>query len=239
MHRHDDWGAIYFFVFLFKVLKAVVKFLASIFDKFKADPVNFFMELGLFFTGLFFGFTLLILLSFTGFNIAAIGPFFFTAFIFLYIYFHKKIMKNPLFRPKNDYMRLCRTKRDDESIMLCVAVQIEGRLEKLYGAEGRGLNEKLDFLIDKGLDVPSDLIKKIRKVATIRNKLAHNLSGANMPDRKIVFDLGNEIVTGVYKLDNKSAVIDDEDLKYKSKLKFLFAAIGLFGVLGSVFLIFR
>lgn len=239
MHRHDDWGAIYFLVFLFKALKSLVRFLASIFDKLKADPVHFFMELGLFFSGLFFGFIFLILLGFSGINIAAIGPFFFTAFIFLYIYFHKKIMKNPVFRLKSDYMRLCRSKRDDESIMLCIAREIEGRLEKLYDAEGRGLNEKLDFLIDKGIDVPGDLIKKIRKVATIRNKLAHHLSGADMPDRKTVFDLGNEIITGIYRLDNNAEVVDDEDLEYKSSLRYLFAVIGFIGVIGSGYLIFR
>lgn len=239
MSRSNDWGAIYFIIFLFKALKALVEYLSSVFDKLKGDPVHFFMEIGIFFSGLFFGFVLLILMGFLGINITAVVPFFVLAFIFLYIYFHKKIMKNPLFRPKNDYMRLCRSKRDDESIMLCIGREIEGRLEKLYGAEGRGLNEKLDFLIDKGLDVPSDLIKKIRKVATIRNKLAHDLSGADMPDRKMVFDLGNEIVIGVYRLDNKDKVIDGEDLKYKSTFRLVFAAIGLFGVLGSVFMIFH
>jgi hypothetical protein len=55
-----------------------------------------------------------------------------------------------------------------------IAVQGAKRLEALlqarFGAEGRGLHEKLTSVENK---IPSDLRKSIRWVATIRNKLVH------------------------------------------------------------------
>jgi hypothetical protein len=57
-----------------------------------------------------------------------------------------------------------------------VAVQGAKRLEALlqarFGAQGRGLHEKLTSVEDK---IPSDLRKSIRWVATIRNKLVHEV----------------------------------------------------------------
>jgi hypothetical protein len=55
-----------------------------------------------------------------------------------------------------------------------IAVQGAKRLETLlqarFGAEGRGLHEKLTSVENK---IPSDLRKSIRWVATIRNKVVH------------------------------------------------------------------
>lgn len=50
------------------------------------------------------------------------------------------------------------------------AKDFESLLEDIYGAEGRGLHEKINC-IEKEIDF--DILKKLRYVATIRNKLVH------------------------------------------------------------------
>lgn len=47
---------------------------------------------------------------------------------------------------------------------------IEKALELKFGAEGRGLHEKVSSV--KG-DIPDHIVKKIRFIASVRNKLAH------------------------------------------------------------------
>jgi len=48
--------------------------------------------------------------------------------------------------------------------------EIEGLLETQMGAEGRGLHEKASSVEHQ---LPSDLLKKLRYIATIRNKVVH------------------------------------------------------------------
>ncbi len=48
----------------------------------------------------------------------------------------------------------------------------EALLEEIYNAEGVGLHEKVNDIQDH---VNSDILKKLKYVATIRNKLAHEI----------------------------------------------------------------
>jgi hypothetical protein len=48
--------------------------------------------------------------------------------------------------------------------------EIEGLLETRFGAEGRGLHEKVSSVEHQ---LPSELIRKLRYIATIRNKVVH------------------------------------------------------------------
>ena len=46
----------------------------------------------------------------------------------------------------------------------------ESLLEQQHGAQGRGLHEKLDRVQQR---LPAELIKRLRFIATVRNKLIH------------------------------------------------------------------
>jgi len=48
--------------------------------------------------------------------------------------------------------------------------EIEGLLETRFGAEGRGLHEKASSVEHQ---LPSEILKKLRYIATIRNKVVH------------------------------------------------------------------
>ncbi|MEZ6140235.1 MAG: hypothetical protein R3B84_06650 [Zavarzinella sp.] len=56
----------------------------------------------------------------------------------------------------------------------------EQMLEQGLGAQGRGLHEKVSAVQTK---LPEALVKKLRFVATIRNKLVHESSMDKLDDR--------------------------------------------------------
>lgn len=58
--------------------------------------------------------------------------------------------------------------------------KIESTLERVLGANGRGLHEKVSSVENK---IPTALVKRIRYIATIRNKLIHDDSFRKMNDR--------------------------------------------------------
>lgn len=58
--------------------------------------------------------------------------------------------------------------------------KIETRLESVLGATGRGLHEKVTSIEHK---IPTALVKRIRYIATIRNKLIHEESFSKINDR--------------------------------------------------------
>lgn len=89
---------------------------------------------------------------------------------------------------------------------------LEGVLESDFGANGRGLHEKISSVQDQ---LPQDLVKKLRFIATVRNQLVHD----NNVDR----------------LDNREAFKKACDQAEK-KLKSLLAASGA-GKLGCSLII--
>lgn len=59
----------------------------------------------------------------------------------------------------------------DIEIVIRASKRIEGILERDFGAEGRGLHEKLGSVED---GLPERLAARIRRIASIRNKVVHD-----------------------------------------------------------------
>jgi hypothetical protein len=57
---------------------------------------------------------------------------------------------------------------------------LESLLEQGLGAAGKGLHEKVSSVQDK---LPAPLVKKLRYIATIRNKIVHESSYDKIDDR--------------------------------------------------------
>ncbi|MFW2373665.1 MAG: DUF4145 domain-containing protein [Gammaproteobacteria bacterium] len=58
--------------------------------------------------------------------------------------------------------------------------KIESTLERVLGAQGKGLHEKVSSVEGK---IPTALVKRIRYIATIRNKLIHEDNVRKINDR--------------------------------------------------------
>jgi len=56
--------------------------------------------------------------------------------------------------------------------------RLEKRLERDFGATGKGLHQKVS---DVEADLPADLVRRLRLVATVRNKVVHE--SARMDDK--------------------------------------------------------
>lgn len=59
----------------------------------------------------------------------------------------------------------------DMKLVIIASKNLESVLEKEFGATGRGLHEKISSV----QDIPPDIQRKLRKIATIRNKLIHDV----------------------------------------------------------------
>ena len=59
--------------------------------------------------------------------------------------------------------------------------RLESLLEKKLGATGRGLHEKVSSVEAR---LPRELVRKIRLVATVRNKVVHEADYTAIDDRK-------------------------------------------------------
>lgn len=68
--------------------------------------------------------------------------------------------------------------------------QIEGVLERGFGAEGKGLHEKLSSVEDR---FDEGLVRQIRRIATIRNKVVHE-DGYLMEDPRSFEDDCDEVL---------------------------------------------
>ncbi|HEX3358761.1 MAG TPA: hypothetical protein VHS31_17425 [Tepidisphaeraceae bacterium] len=58
---------------------------------------------------------------------------------------------------------------------------LESLLERGLGASGRGLHEKVSSVESR---LPRELVRKLRLVATVRNKVVHEADYKNIDDRK-------------------------------------------------------
>mmetsp|Transcript_4824 Transcript_4824/g.10550 ORF Transcript_4824/g.10550 Transcript_4824/m.10550 type:complete len:116 (-) Transcript_4824:1729-2076(-) len=68
----------------------------------------------------------------------------------------------------------------DIKLVIVASKNLEQVLENEFGAVGRGLHEK----ITSATDLPPKLQRKLRKVATIRNKLIHTVGYDEVEDRE-------------------------------------------------------
>ncbi|KAL4457561.1 hypothetical protein ABPG75_012426 [Micractinium tetrahymenae] len=70
--------------------------------------------------------------------------------------------------------------RNDYELVIRASKDLEHVLEVCLGAQGKGLHEKCTSV--QGV-IPPDLQRKIRYLATIRNKLVHERDFHHIPDR--------------------------------------------------------
>jgi hypothetical protein len=59
--------------------------------------------------------------------------------------------------------------------------RLEALLTRRWGATGKGLHEKVDSVQSR---LPPELVRDIRKVATVRNKIVHDDSYKSIEDRR-------------------------------------------------------
>ncbi|MEA2736533.1 MAG: hypothetical protein QOE14_2984 [Humisphaera sp.] len=65
--------------------------------------------------------------------------------------------------------------------------RLEQRLERDFGASGKGLHQKVSSVES---ELPADLVRKLRLVATVRNKVVHE--SVRMDDRPRFVDAADE-----------------------------------------------
>ncbi|GAB4819559.1 hypothetical protein N2152v2_006605 [Parachlorella kessleri] len=70
--------------------------------------------------------------------------------------------------------------RNDYELVIRSSKELEHVLEACFGAQGKGLHEKVTSVQHL---LPQDLVRKIRYLATIRNKLVHEFGFNSIPDR--------------------------------------------------------
>jgi hypothetical protein len=69
----------------------------------------------------------------------------------------------------------------DIELVVSHAKKFEALLEKRFGARGRGLHEKVSSV---EAQLPAEAVKKLRYVATIRNKFVHEDNVNDLDDRE-------------------------------------------------------
>ena len=72
---------------------------------------------------------------------------------------------------------------NDYELVIKTSKELEYFLELEFKAQGKGLHEKINSLNNDCL--PLALVKKMRYLATIRNKLIHERGFDSIPDRKV------------------------------------------------------
>lgn len=69
----------------------------------------------------------------------------------------------------------------DIELVISNSKKLEALLEKHFGANGRGLHEKVGSVEGK---LPGSVVKRLRFIATIRNKIVHDEGYDRIDDRK-------------------------------------------------------
>ena len=82
-----------------------------------------------------------------------------------------KFLSGPTYS-SNDYELAIKTSKD-----------LEHLLEEEWGAEGKGLHEKITWVQHSSSPLPDDLMRRMRFLATIRNKLIHEVAYTRIEDR--------------------------------------------------------
>lgn len=68
----------------------------------------------------------------------------------------------------------------DYELVITSCKRLEAILEKGFGASGRGLHEKVTSV---QAELPEPLVRKLRFIATVRNKLVHDQDYQRLDDR--------------------------------------------------------
>jgi hypothetical protein len=68
----------------------------------------------------------------------------------------------------------------DLELVVQASKQLEAALEKQYGATGRGLHEKLSSVEQQ---LPPEIVRNLRFIATMRNKIVHETDSEGLEDR--------------------------------------------------------
>lgn len=84
----------------------------------------------------------------------------------------------------------------DTDKVLEISKRLEYLLETNYGAQGKGLHEKVTSV---QTHLSPQLIKDIRKIATIRNKVVHEYNYNFSKDRGVFFQVGNKTIAQLEK----------------------------------------
>lgn len=69
----------------------------------------------------------------------------------------------------------------DIDLVVKKSKQFEGILEQQFGAQGRGLHEKVSS-VERQL--PAATVRKLRKIATVRNKVVHQTDANRIDNRQ-------------------------------------------------------
>ena len=82
-----------------------------------------------------------------------------------------KFLAGPTYS-SNDYELAIKTSKD-----------LEHLLEQEWGAEGKGLHEKITWVQHSSSPLPDDLMRRMRFLATVRNKLIHEVEFTKIENR--------------------------------------------------------
>ena len=93
---------------------------------------------------------------------------------------------------KTDFSWVYKVKNDYE-LAIRLSKELEYLLENEFNAKGRGLHEKITTGASNG-KLDEKLIKRMRFLATIRNKLIHERGFNNIPDRDSFIQAFNDSV---------------------------------------------
>ena len=69
----------------------------------------------------------------------------------------------------------------DYELVIGRCKRLEQLLQERFGASGRGLHEKVSSVEAR---LPADLVKRLRYIATVRNKLVHEDAGNRIDDAR-------------------------------------------------------
>ena len=81
--------------------------------------------------------------------------------------------------------------------------RLESLLEKKLGATGKGLHEKVSSVENR---LPRELVRKLRLVATVRNKIVHESDYKSIDDRKAFVAASKEAERELNKIGGGSGV---------------------------------
>ncbi|GAB5030282.1 Hypothetical protein NocV09_00204140 [Nannochloropsis oceanica] len=72
---------------------------------------------------------------------------------------------------------------NDYELAIKASKNLEHLLEHEWGAQGKGLHEKISWVQDSSSPLPEDLMRRMRFLATIRNKLIHDVEFTKIENR--------------------------------------------------------
>lgn len=85
----------------------------------------------------------------------------------------------------HDFISLHLPAMSDIELVIKNSKKFESMLEKHFGASGRGLHEKVGSVERK---LPDGLVRRLRFIATIRNKIVHDEGHDEIDDRRGFID---------------------------------------------------